>query len=200
MRAVLVDRLVEPRELRVSETSGARALPRRPRRRRQGRGLQLLRHPDGAGPLSGEAAAPVRPGRRARRHRLRRRRRGRRVPRRRSRPRRRAARRVRRAGGRAGARRVADARRHDVRGRRRAPDRLSDVVRRRSCSARTSAPGETLLVHAAAGGVGLAAVQIGKALGARVLATAGGPDKLAIAREAGADVASTTAPTTGSSA
>ena len=49
-------------------------------------------------------------------------------------------------------------------------------------------PGETLLVHAAAGGVGLAAVQIGKALGARVLATAGGPEKLAIAREAGADV------------
>jgi NADPH2:quinone reductase len=49
-------------------------------------------------------------------------------------------------------------------------------------------PGETLLVHAAAGGVGLAAVQIGKALGARVIATAGGADKLAIAREAGADV------------
>jgi NADPH2:quinone reductase len=48
--------------------------------------------------------------------------------------------------------------------------------------------GETLLVHAAAGGVGLAAVQIGKALGARVLATAGGPDKLAVAREAGAEV------------
>ena len=50
------------------------------------------------------------------------------------------------------------------------------------------AAGESLLVHAAAGGVGLAAVQIGKALGARVIATAGGPDKLAIAREAGADV------------
>jgi NADPH2:quinone reductase len=48
--------------------------------------------------------------------------------------------------------------------------------------------GETLLVHAAAGGVGIAAVQIGKALGARVLATAGGPEKLAIARDAGADV------------
>jgi NADPH2:quinone reductase len=48
-------------------------------------------------------------------------------------------------------------------------------------------PGETLLVHAAAGGVGLAAVQIGKALGARVLATAGGPEKLAIAKDAGAD-------------
>jgi NADPH2:quinone reductase len=47
--------------------------------------------------------------------------------------------------------------------------------------------GEDLLVHAAAGGVGIAAVQIGKALGARVIATAGGADKLAIARESGAD-------------
>ncbi|HME73592.1 MAG TPA: NADPH:quinone oxidoreductase family protein [Myxococcota bacterium] len=49
-------------------------------------------------------------------------------------------------------------------------------------------PGENLLVHAAAGGVGLAAVQIGKALGARVLATAGGPEKLEVARKAGSDV------------
>ena len=49
--------------------------------------------------------------------------------------------------------------------------------------------GETLLVHAAAGGVGLAAVQIGKALGARVIATAGGADKLEVARRAGADEA-----------
>jgi len=49
--------------------------------------------------------------------------------------------------------------------------------------------GENLLVHAAAGGVGIAAVQIGKALGARVIATAGGPEKLEIARRAGADVA-----------
>jgi NADPH2:quinone reductase len=49
--------------------------------------------------------------------------------------------------------------------------------------------GETLLVHAAAGGVGIAAVQIGKALGARVIATAGGTEKLEIARRAGADVA-----------
>jgi len=48
-------------------------------------------------------------------------------------------------------------------------------------------PGETLLVHAAAGGVGLAAVQIGKALGARVIATAGGPDKVRVAIEAGAE-------------
>jgi NADPH2:quinone reductase len=47
--------------------------------------------------------------------------------------------------------------------------------------------GETLLVHAAAGGVGLAAVQIGKALGARVIATAGGEEKLEVARQAGAD-------------
>ncbi len=48
--------------------------------------------------------------------------------------------------------------------------------------------GETLLVHAAAGGVGLSAVQIGKALGARVIATAGTPAKLEIARASGADV------------
>jgi NADPH2:quinone reductase len=47
-------------------------------------------------------------------------------------------------------------------------------------------PGETLLVHAAAGGVGLAAVQIGRALGARVLATAGSPQKLAVAKQHGA--------------
>ena len=40
-------------------------------------------------------------------------------------------------------------------------------------------PGETLLVHGAAGGVGLAAVEVGKALGAEVIATAGGPEKLA---------------------
>jgi NADPH:quinone reductase len=37
-------------------------------------------------------------------------------------------------------------------------------------------PGETLLVHAAAGGVGLAAVQIGRALGARVIGSAGSDD------------------------
>ncbi|KAI5479950.1 zinc-binding alcohol dehydrogenase [Pseudohyphozyma bogoriensis] len=48
-------------------------------------------------------------------------------------------------------------------------------------------PGETLLVHAAAGGVGLAALQIGKALGATVIATAGTPEKLDVAKRAGAD-------------
>ena len=47
--------------------------------------------------------------------------------------------------------------------------------------------GETLLVHAAAGGVGSAAVQLGKALGARVIGTAGGADKCAVARAMGAD-------------
>lgn len=46
---------------------------------------------------------------------------------------------------------------------------------------------ETLLVHGAAGGVGLTAVEIGKALGARVIATAGGADKCAIATAHGAD-------------
>ena len=50
-------------------------------------------------------------------------------------------------------------------------------------------PGETLLVHAAAGGVGLAAVQIGRALGARVIATAGGADKCAVTLEEGAEAA-----------
>jgi NADPH2:quinone reductase len=47
--------------------------------------------------------------------------------------------------------------------------------------------GETLLVHAAVGGVGSAAVQIGKALGARVIATVGGGEKAGIARDLGAD-------------
>ncbi|MBI4518591.1 MAG: NADPH:quinone oxidoreductase family protein [Deltaproteobacteria bacterium] len=50
-------------------------------------------------------------------------------------------------------------------------------------------PGDTLLVHAAAGGVGLTAVQVGRALGARVLATAGSQRKCAIAREHGAEAA-----------
>ncbi|WP_460140682.1 NADPH:quinone oxidoreductase family protein [Pseudomonas sp. S2_E01] len=48
-------------------------------------------------------------------------------------------------------------------------------------------PGETLLVLGASGGVGLAAVEIGKAMGARVIAAAGSADKLAIAKAAGAD-------------
>ena len=49
-------------------------------------------------------------------------------------------------------------------------------------------PGETLLVHAAAGGVGSAAVQLGKAAGARVIAVVGGPAKAEIATKLGADL------------
>jgi len=49
--------------------------------------------------------------------------------------------------------------------------------------------GEDLLVHAAAGGVGLAAVQLGRALGARVIASAGGAEKCELARRHGADAA-----------
>jgi NADPH2:quinone reductase len=48
-------------------------------------------------------------------------------------------------------------------------------------------PGETLLVLGAAGGVGLTAVEIGKAMGARVIAAAGGAEKLAVASSRGAD-------------
>lgn len=48
--------------------------------------------------------------------------------------------------------------------------------------------GETLLVTGAAGGVGLTAVELGHAMGARVIACARGADKLEVARRAGADV------------
>ncbi|MGY1714691.1 NADPH:quinone oxidoreductase family protein [Geodermatophilus sp. SYSU D01106] len=48
-------------------------------------------------------------------------------------------------------------------------------------------PGEVLLVHAGAGGVGSAAIQLGKAAGATVIATAGGAHKAEVCRELGAD-------------
>ena len=48
-------------------------------------------------------------------------------------------------------------------------------------------PGETLLVLGAAGGVGLAAVELGKAMGATVIAAASTAEKLAVAKEHGAD-------------
>jgi NADPH2:quinone reductase len=48
--------------------------------------------------------------------------------------------------------------------------------------------GETLLVHAGAGGVGSAALQLGVHAGARVFATAGSPEKLALCRELGAEI------------
>lgn len=48
-------------------------------------------------------------------------------------------------------------------------------------------PGEVVLVHAGAGGVGSAAIQLAKAAGATVIATAGGPEKVAVCRKLGAD-------------
>jgi len=48
--------------------------------------------------------------------------------------------------------------------------------------------GDSLLVHGGAGGIGTFAIQLGKALGARVLTTAGSPEKLALCAELGADL------------
>ncbi|TJZ93808.1 SDR family NAD(P)-dependent oxidoreductase [Paracoccus gahaiensis] len=50
-------------------------------------------------------------------------------------------------------------------------------------------PGETVLIHGGAGGVGLAAIQIARLVGARVFATAGTPEKRALARATGAEAA-----------
>jgi NADPH2:quinone reductase len=50
-------------------------------------------------------------------------------------------------------------------------------------------PGETVLVHAGAGGVGSAAIQIAMAAGARVIATAGGPEKVGVCKRLGAEIA-----------
>ena len=54
-------------------------------------------------------------------------------------------------------------------------------------------PGETLLVHGATSGIGVAAIQMAKASGAKVIATARGADKAAHARQLGADIAIDTA-------
>jgi NADPH:quinone reductase len=48
---------------------------------------------------------------------------------------------------------------------------------------------ETVLVHAGAGGVGSAAIQVAKAAGARVFATAGGPEKVGVCKQLGAELA-----------
>jgi putative PIG3 family NAD(P)H quinone oxidoreductase len=50
------------------------------------------------------------------------------------------------------------------------------------------AAGETLLVHGGSSGIGTHAIQLGRALGARVAATAGAPDRLQRCRELGADI------------
>lgn len=49
-------------------------------------------------------------------------------------------------------------------------------------------PGETLLVHGGSSGIGTMAVQLGKAVGAKVAVTAGSADKLAVCRDLGADI------------
>lgn len=78
------------------------------------------------------------------------------------------------------------------------PDGASDEAAAAMCSVYLTAhcalafearlaEGETLLVLGAAGGVGLAAVEVGKALGARVIAAAGGEAKTAAAKAHGAD-------------
>ncbi|MCB2413690.1 NAD(P)H-quinone oxidoreductase [Demequina sp. TTPB684] len=54
--------------------------------------------------------------------------------------------------------------------------------------AATAATGETLVVHGGAGGVGSLAIEIGKAMGLRVVATAGGPERARWAEQLGADV------------
>lgn len=56
-----------------------------------------------------------------------------------------------------------------------------------ACDTYPLKPGDTALVHAAAGGVGLLLVQIAKRRGARILAAAGTEEKTRLAREAGAD-------------
>lgn len=79
-----------------------------------------------------------------------------------------------------------------------APERLSDAQAASYTAAYHTAyvalhfrgqlrPTETLLVHGAAGGVGIGAVEIGKLMGATVIATASTPEKRAVARKAGAD-------------
>jgi len=54
----------------------------------------------------------------------------------------------------------------------------------------STGPGRTVLVHSAAGGVGLAAVQLAKAAGARVFGTVSSDDKVALAKSSGADAIS----------
>ena len=49
--------------------------------------------------------------------------------------------------------------------------------------------GETVLVHAGAGGIGSAAIQLARAAGARVFSTAGGPEKVKVCEKLGAEVA-----------
>ena len=80
----------------------------------------------------------------------------------------------------------------------RLPDGISDeqgaAMMLKGCTAQyllrrtyTVKPGETILIHAAAGGVGLSACQWAKLLGATVIGTVGSPDKAAVAKAHGCD-------------
>ena len=83
-------------------------------------------------------------------------------------------------------RRLARARRHVRREGRIALHHLPDRPRR-PAPPRAPEGGEWLLVHAGAGGVGSAAIQLGKAAGAKVIATAGGAEKVEVCKQLGAD-------------
>ena len=89
-------------------------------------------------------------------------------------------------GHRASRQLLEDPRRHAFRAGRGAAHDLRHLATRLAGS-RSLDPGETLLVLGAGGGVGLAAVEFGKAMGARVIAAASSPEKFALAREHGAD-------------
>ena len=82
--------------------------------------------------------------------------------------------------------RLLPSRRHELRRRRRLHPHLRHLDHALRDRAQLK-PGETLLVLGAAGGVGLAAVEIGKAMGARVIAAASSADKLAVCKQHGAD-------------
>ena len=96
-------------------------------------------------------------------------------------------RRLRRAGGGARRGRGPAARRHGRRDRRRVRHRLRHGARRPALARRPACRARRCVVHGAGSGVGLTAVECGKAIGAVVIATARGEEKLAVAREHGAD-------------
>ena len=188
MRAIRISAWGGPEVLELAEDAPVPEPGRARRARpRHARGHQLRRHPCARELLPRALRAPAGPRRGGRR-------RGRaRRPRLPGRPARRRARRHRRLRG---VRRRAG--RHDVRA---CPTASSDGTAvalllqgltawhlYRTCA--RLAPGESVVVHAAAGGVGSLAVQLGKPLGAgRVIATASTEEKRALALELGADAA-----------
>ena len=165
--------------------------PARPRRppggdRRQGDRGQLRGRPHGGRAVPDTAALPLQPGPGNGWRRRPLRRRGDALPAGGPGDGHPAPRRIRRTGRRRGGRDLPDACRHVLRGGRRFPVAyISSHVAIR-WQGRLEAD-ETLLVLGAGGGVGLTAVEIGKAMGARVIAAASTTEKLAAAEEHGAD-------------